>query len=75
METNTSHGKSLLISFLARLELSCTCAHYTQDILDYLRREFKNSETSPPGTSGVRSISWYGIRYMITEVSPSMDVL
>ena len=41
------------------LALMYSCDEYygwSQDILDYLRRELKNSELSPPGTSGVRPI-------------------
>ena len=34
----------------------------------YMKKEFKNSELTAPGTSGLKPISWTGIRYMITEV-------
>ena len=49
----------------------CCVSNYAivQDMLHYLRKEFKSSEVIPAGTSGVRPISWYGLRYMITEVS------
>lgn len=39
-----------------------------QDTLRYLAREFRYAETSAPGLSGVKPISWSGIRHMIVEV-------
>ena len=34
----------------------------------FMSKEFKYSETTAPGLSGVKPISWSGMRHMIVEV-------
>lgn len=52
-------------SYLA-IYLAC---FFAQNAIQYLRKDFISSEMNPQGSSGVKPISWTGIKYMISEVN------